>query len=141
MQRAIETARRNNPRAPFGSILVDSATNEVVAEGFNRSRSNPILHGEIDVINCYAANEMNHWSRLRLYTTAEPCCMCQAAIIWARIPEVVFGTSIATLTRLGWRQFELTAAVVASKARFTRCDIRGGVLEDGCDQLFKRAKS
>jgi tRNA(Arg) A34 adenosine deaminase TadA len=67
--------------------------------------------------------------------------MCQAAIIWAGIPEVVFGTSIATLKELGWEQFHLRAIDVEKRAAFAECQIVGGVLAEQCDQLFKEAKA
>ena len=66
--------------------------------------------------------------------------MCQSAIIWAGIPEVVFGTSIAKLVELGWNQFTLNAIDVAESASFARCKIIGGVLTDECDRLFEMAR-
>ena len=139
MRRAIRVAR-GNARAPFGTLLVDIETNEVVVEGLNRSGVNPILHGEIEAINRYAELGTNRWSSLRVYTTAEPCCMCQSAIIWAGIPEVVFGTSIDKLVELGWKQFSLKAIDVAETASFARCRILGGVLAEECDRLFETAR-
>ena len=135
---AIEIASRN-PAAPSGSILVDMSSDRIVAEGVNCTNANPILHGEIDAIMRYAEIGSN-WSSLRLYTTAEPCCMCQAAIIWSGIPEVVFGSSIQTLKRLGWNQFDQSAEQVIASARFASCQIEGGVLSRECDQLFRKAK-
>lgn len=139
MRRAIQVAR-GNARAPFGTVLVDIETNEVIVEGVNRSDINPILHGEIEAINRYAELGANSWSSLRVYTTAEPCCMCQSAILWAGIPEVVFGTSIDTLVELGWKQFGLTAIDVTEAAPFASCKILGGVLAEACDRLFETAR-
>ena len=139
MRRAITLAAAS-PSAPFAAILVDTNTHEVVAEGINRHGENPTWHGEIDAINCYAAAGQDvNWARLRLYSTAEPCCMCQGAILWAGIPEVVFGTSIRTLKQLGWKQIDIAAKEVSQRTPFTQCRIHGGVLEAGCDQLFRRA--
>ena len=141
MRRAIELAR-GNPGAPFAAILVERDSGAIVAEGINRHTENPTWHGEIDVINrCAARDHAVDWARLRLYTTAEPCCMCQGAILWAGIPEVVFGTSIRTLQRLGWRQIELTAEDVTRRTAFAQCRLIGGVLEAECDELFRRAMS
>ena len=140
MWQAIEVAR-GNPRAPFGTVLVDVEEGVRVAEGVNRSSVNPILHGEIDAINQYARLNANRWSQLRLYTTAEPCSMCQSAIIWSGIPEVVFGTSIERLVNLGWNQIDLKAIDVAEAASFGECTIIGGVLADACDRLFQMAKN
>lgn len=140
MQQAIDVAR-SNPTAPFGTVLVDRRTDSVATKGLNRATENPIVHGELDAIIRYAAYADPRWQDLRLYTTAEPCCMCQAAIMWAGIPEVVFGTSIATLMELGWDQFDLRAIDVAKSAAFAECQIVGGVFAEQCDQLFKEAKA
>ena len=139
MQRALEIARRN-PAAPFGAVLVDRQTGMVLAEGLNRWQENPTWHGEMDAINrCAAENPGVDWSALRLYTTAEPCCMCQGAILWAGIPEVIFGTSIRTLKRLGWSQIDIRAEEVARRTPFARCTMIGGILESDCDALFRAA--
>ena len=115
MRRGIELALRNR-EAPFGALLVDRQTWQIVAEGRNGGRENPTWHGEIDAINrCAAESPGVTWSGLRLYTTAEPCCMCQSAILWAGIGEVVFGTSIRALNELGWSQIEIPAAEVARR--------------------------
>ena len=135
MRLAIEIAEQN-PKAPFGAVLVDTDTEEAVATGINQSASNPLLHGEIVAINNYAAKGTQNWNKLTLFTTAEPCCMCQAAIIWAGIPKVVFATSVATLTELGWRQFSLSAQQVTDAATFSNCELIGSVLSEETDQLF-----
>lgn len=139
MTRAIAVAIRN-AKAPFGAVLFDPDDELSMIEGLNRSSENPTLHGEIDAINRYAETGRERWSHLTLYTTAEPCCMCQAAILWAGIPTVVFGTSIRTLTELGWNQFRLTAKDISAAADFADCEIIGGVLEAECDSLFEAAK-
>jgi len=139
MRRAIQVARRNL-MAPFGSMLVDAETGEIVAEGVSQTAENPIWHGEIDALNRFVDKcPEADWTRLRLYTTAEPCCMCQGAILWTGIPEVAYGTSIATLQRLGWGQIEISAGEVARRAPFSACKLIGSVLEDECDELFRSA--
>ena len=139
MRRAIELARRN-PEAPFGALLADRKTGQVVSEGLSRWQENPTWHGEIDAINrCAAENPGITWSGLRLYTTAEPCCMCQGAILWAGIPEVVFGSSIHALARLGWNQISIPAEEVTRRTPFASCTLMGGVLEGDCDSLFQAA--
>ncbi len=140
MRQAIEIAI-TNPRAPFGTVLVDEETGRVVGTGVNRTSESPVLHGEVDAIHRYAKEGDGRWSQLRLYTTAEPCCMCQAAIIWAGIPQVVFGTSISRLMELGWNQIGLTATQVVDRAAFATCVVIGGVLTEECDRLFAQAKS
>ena len=138
MWRAIELGL-GCPLLPFGAVIVRGETGEVVAEGRNRSGDAPIWHGEIDTIHrCAQSHPGIDWSRLTLYSTAEPCPMCQSAILWAGIPRVVFGTSIRTLQARGWRQIDILAEEVARRTPFRQCVIVGGVLEAECDALFER---
>jgi tRNA(Arg) A34 adenosine deaminase TadA len=140
MQRAVEIGKRN-PGCPFGAVLVDIDTWEIVAEGLNDSQSNPVRHGEIDAIErCVVERPDVDWSKLWLYTTAEPCCMCQGAILWAGLPRVVYGTSIETLKTIGWRQIDIPAAEVVSRTPGVTCEITSGVLKDKCDALFRAAR-
>jgi tRNA(Arg) A34 adenosine deaminase TadA len=137
MRRAIGQAR-DVPLLPFGAVLVRAASGEVLAEGHNRTAASPTFHGEIDVINRLAADQPRvDWSSLVLYTTAEPCPMCQSAIEWAGIPWVVFGSSIPFLQSLGWWQIDIRAAEVARRTPFRRTAVLGGVLEKECNALFE----
>lgn len=139
MRRAIEIAQ-GNPAAPFATVLVDRRTGDIVAEGLNRGHDSPIFHGEMDAINRYAQTAGDAWSFLQLYTTAEPCCMCQGAIVWAGIEEVLFGTSIPRLVELGWRQIDIRAVDVVLRTPFSQCSVRGGILDSECDALFTRSQ-
>jgi tRNA(Arg) A34 adenosine deaminase TadA len=110
-----------------------------VAEGRNRSGDSPIWHGETDAIHrCAVAHPGIDWSSLTLYSTAEPCPMCQSAVLWAGISRVVFGTSIRTLQSRGWWQIDIPAEEVTRRTPFRECVILGGVLESECDALFVR---
>ncbi|USE34348.1 nucleoside deaminase [Endozoicomonas sp. SCSIO W0465] len=108
------TIAKQVPEYPFGTIIVENTTGNVVATGFNRIADNPIFHGEIDAINQYAlVHHSRDWSALSLYTTAEPCPMRQSAIAWCGIENVYFGTSIPYLKQLGWQQIDIRAEEVA----------------------------
>ena len=137
MRRAIEIAH-GNPDAPFGCVVVDGETGEVVAEGLNDAERSPILHGETDaVIRLFEKDPNVDTSRLVLYTTAEPCPMCSGAILWSGIPYVIYGTSIETLKELGLPHIDLSCREVASRASFEGFTVTGGVLERECDALFE----
>ncbi len=139
MRQAIEIAR-GNPDAPFGCVIADRETGEVLAEGLNDAEKNPILHGEIDaILNLAGAAPNADWTRLVLYTTAEPCPMCSGAILWCGILHLVFGTSIATLKRLDLPQVSLSCGEIARRAysSFAHPEITGGVLEGERDALFE----
>jgi tRNA(Arg) A34 adenosine deaminase TadA len=139
MRRAIEIAN-GNLDAPFGAIIANRETGEVLAEGLNDAEKNPILHGEIDaILNLAGTHPEADWTRLVLYTTAEPCPMCSGAILWCGIPHVVFGSPIATLQRLDLPQIGLSCGEIARRASssFVHPEITGGVLEGECDAHFE----
>lgn len=141
MRQAIELAA-NVPEFPFGALIVDRASGRVVSEGWNKSSINPTFHGEIDAINqLVLSNPGIETNKLVMYTTAEPCPMCQGAILWTGIESVVFGTSIRSLQKMGWRQIDILAEEVVRRSPTWRCTITGGVLEQECDALFALAIS
>lgn len=136
MRLAIAQAQKV-PDLPFGAVIVDVRSGDVLAEGHNRSKESPTFHGEIDVINRLAAQQtVSDWSSLVLYTTAEPCPMCQSAIEWAGIGLVVYGSSIPFLQELGWWQIDIRAEEVIQRTSFRKTALLGGVLAEECNQLF-----
>jgi tRNA(Arg) A34 adenosine deaminase TadA len=139
LRRAIALAG-NVPELPFGAVIVDGDNGTILAEGWNKTSLNPMWHGEVDAINRLASSGVGvEGKSLVLYTTAEPCPMCQGAILWSGIEKVVFGTSIRTLQRLGWRQIDILAEEVVRRSPAWTCKLIGGVLERDCDALFQRA--
>lgn len=136
MSEALDEAR--DVPAPFGAVIVDRRNGEIVGRGGNQSHTgNRILHGEIVALSsCAGRGSDLDWAELTLYTTAEPCPMCAGAIVWSGIGEVVFGTSIQTLTNLGINQIRLESPTVAAAAPFYSGRIIGGVLADQTDKLF-----
>ena len=139
MHRAIVLALEV-PEFPFGAVIVKRATGEIVAEGFNQSALNPTFHGEIVAINrCAELHQPADWSGFDLYTTAEPCPMCQSAIEWAGISCVYYGTSIPYLQKNNWRQINIRAVDVVSQTPFRNSSIIGGILEAECNALFDNA--
>ncbi len=136
MREAIALAG-NVPEAPFGAVIVDRDTGKILSEGWSKTSVNPTWHGEIDAINTLASSSVCCKGKsLILYTTAEPCPMCQGAILWTGIETVVFGTSIRSLQRLGWRQIDILAEEVVRRSPAWNCTLIGGVMERECDALF-----
>ena len=141
MRRAIELAAIV-PGLPFGAVIIDQDTDTILAEGWNKTSHHPLWHGEIDAINSLIASRIDIEGRsLTLYSTAEPCPMCQGAVLWSGIQTVVYGTSIRSLRRLGWRQIDILAEELVRRSPAFHCRLIGGVLEGECDTLFERAMS
>lgn len=78
---------------PVGAVLV-SPNGDVLSKQFNlkESEANPVAHAEILTI-IESAKKLGNWrlSDCTLYVTLEPCPMCMAAMVQARIKECVFG--------------------------------------------------
>jgi tRNA(adenine34) deaminase len=140
MAATIEVAAEN-PIAPYGAMIVYD-DKEVLLKSVNSAHHHPLMHGELSVIHTLFNNGFDgDASKLSLYTTAEPCPMCAAAIYWAMIPKVVYGSSIAFLHDLFGRQIQVSAQEVLSKTpEFYSCHLLGGVMEEECNQLFIEAK-
>lgn len=140
MAATIEIAA-SNPIAPYGAIIVYD-NKEILLKSVNSAHHHPLMHGELSVINNLFNNGFNgEVHKLSLYTTAEPCPMCAAAIYWAMIPKVVYGTSIAFLHELFGRQIQVSAEEILLKTPdFYSYELIGGVMEKECDNLFLQAK-
>ena len=81
---------------PVGAVIVDPATDEVIAEAGNApiSEQDPTAHAEIRALR-FAAQQLGNYrlTGLELYVTLEPCAMCAGAISHARIGRLVYGAS------------------------------------------------
>ena len=140
MQLAIELAK-SNPKAPFAALIVDNNTGEILSKGLNASSVNPTFHGEMMAINhCVTKHPHVDWSQVTLYTTAEPCSMCQSAVVWANIPRVVFATSYDYLITHGWDQISIHASEINKRSSFYKGTITGGVLANQANLLFDNNK-
>jgi tRNA(Arg) A34 adenosine deaminase TadA len=96
MTRALELAHAaaEAGEAPIGALVVDPATDEIVAEAHNGpiAGDDPTAHAEILALRAAAAKRGNYrLTGLELYVTLEPCAMCAGAISHARIGRLVYG--------------------------------------------------
>ncbi len=138
MRRAIALTA-HVPHLPFGAVIVNQEDEAILAEGWNKSDQNPTWHGEIDAINQLVLAQGR--TGLILYNAAEPCPMCQGAILWSGIGTVVFGTSIQFLQQHGWWQIDLSARELVSRSPRKKCTVPEGVLEQECNALFLGART
>jgi tRNA(adenine34) deaminase len=118
---------------PVGAVLVRDG--EVLASGRNGpiGRCDPTSHAEIEALR--AAGRTLQDYRLgdsTLYVTLEPCLMCAAAIVHARVARVVFG---AWDPRAGAAGSMLDAFRLPGLNH--RVDVFGGVLADECQAVLR----
>ncbi len=135
MRAALEEAQlaRAGGEVPVGAVLVSGA--EIVARAHNRpiAACDPSAHAEIEALR--AGGQALGSYRLAdctLYVTLEPCLMCAAALVHARVQRVVFGAfdpqagaagSRVDVFRLPWLNH--------------RVDVFGGVLAEHCTELLR----
>lgn len=92
-------------------------------------------HAEINAIRLAYKGGLD-LSQAVLISTCEPCPMCAAAAIWARIPEICFGASIEDAAR-HMHQIHIHTAELSENAWYP-VRVTGGILRDECLQLFEQ---
>ena len=137
MRAALEEAKKAAERdeVPVGAVLVHAETGEIAARGSNRSieLSDPSAHAEMLVIRELCAKlEQQRIPGYDLYVTLEPCTMCAAAISFARIRKVYFGTE------------DVKGGGIVNGAKFFeqptchhRPEVEGPIMENPCGQILK----
>lgn len=137
MREAINEAKKGIHRGeggPFGSVVVKEG--RIVGRGHNMvvANNDPTAHGEISAIRD-ACNNLNTFSLegCELYTTAEPCPMCLAAILWSRIDKVYYGCNVRDTADIG---FDDSKFYNALKGDNDLCSL-SELDRDECLKLFK----
>jgi len=108
---------RANQGGPFGAVVVAEG-GRVVGRAHNMVlvSKDPTAHAEIEAIR-EASRALGSFdlSDCEIYASSEPCPMCLAAILWARIPRVFFGCTHAEAEAAGFADAEIAAAVCGSR--------------------------
>ena len=119
---------------PIGAVIVRGG--EIIARAHNLKEQlpDPTAHAEILAIR-RAAEKLDAWrlSGCTIYVTVEPCAMCAAALVQARVDRLVLGAwdlkAGATGSILNLVQF----------APFNhRMEVVGGVMEDECRDVMQQ---
>ena len=135
MQRALELAARadESGEVPVGAVLVRG--DSIIAEGANRpiASHDPTAHAEIEALRAGGkALGSYRLTDTTLYVTLEPCAMCAAAIVHARVRRLVFGA---------WDPRAGAAGSIVDVFRLPglnhRVDVFGGVLVEECGRQLK----
>ena len=134
MRQAIELAQRASAagEVPVGALITQR--DKVVGVGWNQpiGGHDPTAHAEIVALRTAASNlDSYRLNGCTLYVTLEPCTMCAAAMVQARLERVVFGA---------WdQQFGAAGSalnILNSPVMNHRVDAFGGVLAEECSALL-----
>lgn len=134
MHRAILAAEDAGKRGeiPVGALVVcDGKIIAVSGNGRERER-NALVHAELTVIK-QACEILGGWRLVgcELFVTLEPCPMCAGAIVNARIPRVVFGTSDPKAGAMGGL-FDLSSYPLNHHP-----EVVSGVLGEECSEMLR----
>ena len=142
MERALalaEEAERDG-EVPVGAVLVDADGN-VIATARNRpiGACDPTAHAEVEALRA-AGQALGNYrlTGCTLYVTLEPCPMCAAALVHARVARLVYGAADPRSGAAG-----SVMDLVRSPLLNHRLEVTGGVLEAECSerlQAFFRAR-
>ena len=136
MKMALEEAAisAENDEVPVGAVLVGPEGDVIARAGNNTVHAcDPCGHAEIRVLRS-AAEIMENYRlpATTIYVTLEPCAMCAAALVHARVNRVVFGATDPK-----------TGAVVSRYAIGTdgllnhTFKVTAGILEEECSLILK----
>lgn len=119
---------------PVGAVIVRDG--ELIAQGYNQPIGchDPSAHAEIVAMR--AAGQVLGNYRLNdcaLYVTLEPCPMCIAAMVHARIARLVFGASDPKTGAVGGAADLLNLSVYNHKIAVT-----SGIVADDCSEMLRR---
>ena len=140
MRLAVEEARKGCSKGeggPFGACIVRKGA--VVGLGRNNvlKAGNPTLHAEVCAIN--AACERLHTHELddcEIYSTTEPCVMCFAAVNWAKIKVIYFGTAVPDVKKLGFNELTISNRTLKRLGK-SAVRIYPGFCREECVELFE----
>jgi tRNA(Arg) A34 adenosine deaminase TadA len=131
--RTLETAYP----APFGALIVNTKSGERLMQATNAvmRENDPSSHAEVRTVRL-ACKKLKSpvLAGYTMYSTCEPCPMCMANALWAKLDRVVFGATIADANR-HCLQIHIAAKEVARRSDMM-CIVEGPVLRELCNTLF-----
>lgn len=135
MRHALAAARRAAAlgEVPVGAVLVRGEQLLAAAGNAPISLHDPTAHAEVLAMRTAAAQLADYrLGGTTLYVTLEPCAMCAAAMLHARVERVVFGAWDPRVGAVGSR-----LNLFQMPGQNHRIDFIGGVLAAECSAVLK----
>jgi tRNA(adenine34) deaminase len=123
----------------FGAVLIKDGTIFARTHDSEVTESDPTAHAEMKLIR-EASTKLGRrdLGDCIIVSTHEPCPMCSGAIIWAKVSEIIYGTSITTSKNQGRTMIDLSCEEIMSRSPW-QPKIKGGILEERCSRLYDNA--
>lgn len=147
MEAAIEEAKKAAEKGDYAIGAVVVKGDDIIGRGWDSMKSthNPVLHAEVVAIQeACKKKESPYLEDCIVYSTVEPCPMCAAAAIWAKVKGIVFGTHLEDLVAYAnkhgnktftWRTIDMTCKEVLEKG-IPRVELVEGFMREECKALF-----
>lgn len=139
-----QAARRAGDYA-IGAVVVRDGAALACSGNRIKIECDPTQHAEVAAIRLACATlRTRHLEGAVLYTTAEPCPMCTAAVIWARMTGIVSGSTIDDMAEFRaksgnphwtWRTVDIAARAVLDQGD-PKVFLIEGFLRNECRLLF-----
>ena len=118
---------------PVGAVIVQNGV--IVGRGHNmvETLQDPTAHAEILAITAACETiKSKYLLDCTLSVTLEPCPMCSGALVWSKIPKVVYGAIDEKCGGCG----SLFNICENNKLNH-QIEVIGGILESDCSELLK----
>ncbi|MCL4503779.1 MAG: nucleoside deaminase [Deltaproteobacteria bacterium] len=123
---------------PFGACIVRGEEVLAVAHNTVLKENDPTCHAEITAIRLASRRLGNYdLSGCVIYSTTEPCPMCFAAIHWACLAHLVYGTAISDVAALGFNELTISNEQMRAAGR-SPVNIYPGFLVEECRDLLRQ---
>jgi tRNA(Arg) A34 adenosine deaminase TadA len=138
MKQAIEEAKSSlrEGNNGFGAVIVKDGAVIAASQDREDTDADPTSHAEINAIRETGKILGKDYSGCILVSTHEPCPMCAYAIVWAKIPTVVYGFPIADAIKENRRRINQPCKQIFEDAG-AAVDIIPGVLKEECSMLYR----
>ena len=130
MKLALNEAKKSENDVPVGVVIIKN--DEIIALEHNKKEKLNQLTAHAEILAINSANlKLNNWrlEGAKMFVTLEPCPMCAWAILNSRISELYFG-SYDNL-------YGGFSTVKLDKYFNSKLLIKGGIMEEECDNLIK----
>lgn len=147
MRAAIEEAVSARDRGDYAIGAVIVRGEEIIARAPNRSKieQDSTQHAEIAAIReASKILKSRYLENCILYTTHEPCPMCAAAAVWAKMSGIVSGAKMEDMADYGltngnehwtWRVIHIPAREILAKGE-PKLEIVEEFMREECQDLF-----
>lgn len=139
MEMAIKLASKDYKKGggyAVSSIIVKD--DKIIAKSITtiNKKQDPTCHAEINAIRTACKKfKSKRLEGCYIYTTYEPCPMCAAAAVWARMEGIVYGASMEDETKINPQRIKIRCQEVIDKGT-PRLKVYPDFIREECKKLL-----